>query len=134
MGDNITPDRSVEDVRRPEGNVVGVCEVPLELCERFTRWRGTDPGDPSAGNWVEKIPVDPRKDLWKQEGYGPAFALAWLGPLKLRAEDVRSALAMYRSGPQEGDELPIGPAFNFLPDVTRVPVTSVDLGTPEVLP
>jgi hypothetical protein len=134
MGDNITPDRCVEDVRTVEGNVVGVCEIPLELCERFTRWRSASVKDPTEGTWVEKVPVDPRKDLWKQDGHQPPFALAWLGPLKLRVEDVRRALESYRNTRREGEEVPIGPIFNHLRNVTRVPVTSVDLGTPEVLP
>jgi MobA-like NTP transferase domain len=136
MGDNYTSDQHVENVRECEGNVVGVGEVALELCERFTRWRSESIEDPSKGTWVEKVPVDPRRDLWKQDGHGPPYALAWLGPLKLRVDDIRRALQEC-PGQQpagRGIELQIGPAFNCLPDVSRVPVTSIDLGIPEVLP
>lgn len=129
MGDNVTPDVDVEKVRDTFGNVVGVSLTPIEGCERFTRWR-------SDGTWVEKVPVKPALDMWTMRDDEP-HALVWLGPLKLRVLDVRRALLQYRDhdvATVPGGELPIGPTFNSLPNVQRVPVTSVDLGVEEALP
>jgi hypothetical protein len=131
LGDNVTSDADVAAVRDTPGNVVSVGTIPIDECERFTRWRE------ATDIWVEKVPVDQKLDLWGNSDSGPK-ALVWLGPLKFRANDIRRVLLLYRDGLRDSkvfhDELPIGPTFNALPDIERVGVTSVDLGVPEVLP
>jgi hypothetical protein len=127
MGDNLTPVVDVKRVVGTKGNVVGTGLVELEACERFTRRRRMAE---DTWEWVEKIPVDTENDEAPDVS---GFARCWLGPLKLRSREIRTALQVPTLQRSAG-ELPLGPALNFLEDVVTVDVHSVDIGLPEVLP
>lgn len=95
--------------------VVGTHRVPSQDAERFT-FLDED------GKWKEKVkPVS---------NY---IVDCWIGPILADTQDIADVLEWWREKAAQDEELPIGPLFNHLKQVSTVPVSCEDIGIPEAL-
>ncbi len=76
--------------------------------------------------WVEKLP--------RPQTAEEADLPCWVGPLKLRTQDIQAAIEDWirrtPAGAEPGREVPIGPLLNQQGPATLVRVSSVDVGVP----
>lgn len=121
MADNVISPDDMQRVANQKGNAVGVSWLAAEEAERFTRIR-------SNGVWVEKVPVT-EDDILESN-----MVSCWVGPIKMNVEEIREAIRYWaQTQPVHNDNIPIGPLFNLISDVTPVEVSCIDIGVPEAL-
>lgn len=115
MGDNVITQQDIAKVSGAKSrNAIGITGVSAAQAARLTYWTGQ--------SWVEKEPV-PNDNT--------GVINAWVGPFKANKVELQNAVAKNGVQTPYTQELPIGPAFNYLTGVERIAVTAFDIGVPE---
>ena len=114
MGDNFSPVSDVQRVVTHTGaNVVTITSHHPDIAQNLT-WIDN-------GTWVEKVRPS-------------ANVPCWVGPIKLRVNEFRAAYEQWCTKYQRAEIL-IGPLFNGLSsEVHTVTGSTIDIGTPEMMP